>query len=64
MRNWAWIWALVAPACMMGPSEEQIRCYQVCARDKDACMLAASTPEAIQSCDVRSARCTGSCEGE
>jgi hypothetical protein len=49
------------PGCMMGPSDEQVRCYQVCARDKDACMLSASTAEQIQSCDARGSRCTESC---
>jgi hypothetical protein len=61
MRSWAWLLVVALPGCRMGPSDEQVRCYQACARDKDACMLSASTAEQIQSCDARGSRCTESC---
>jgi hypothetical protein len=64
MRNWVWVVVAVMSACKLGPSEEELRCYQACARDKDACMLSASTPEQIQACDARSSRCSVSCEAE
>ena len=64
MRKWVWVVLVAMPACKMGPSDEELRCYQACARDKDACMLAAATPEQIQSCDARSSRCTVGCEVE
>lgn len=64
MRNWVWVLMLALAGCKMGPSDEEVRCYQACARDKDACMLSASTAEQIQACDSRSSRCTATCEIE
>jgi hypothetical protein len=60
--RWAWLLLFVVGGCKIGPSEEELRCFEACARDKDACMLSSSTGEQIQSCDARSSRCTVSCE--
>jgi hypothetical protein len=57
-----WVTAVVMSAgCMMQPSEEQVACYQDCARAKDACMLQASTPSHVQACDDRGTQCTAVC---
>lgn len=44
-----------------GPGEEQLRCYQACARDKDSCMLQAMNARQIQACDQRGAHCGELC---
>lgn len=53
--------ALPATACF-GPTEEQLDCYRGCGAEKDACILAAMTAAQIQACDLRSARCSASCQ--
>jgi hypothetical protein len=53
------VYVLFASGC--GPSEERIGCLAGCAREKDACILAATTPAGIQECDSRGARCSEGC---
>jgi len=53
---------VVATSCYMPPSESEILCYQGCAQQKDACMLAATTAAQIQGCDQQSAHCSGGCQ--
>ena len=62
MRLWVWCWAMLISGCYVGPSEEQLGCYQGCGREKDACMLAAATAAQIQVCDARGSRCSAVCE--
>jgi hypothetical protein len=62
MKNWVW-WLLVASSgCYVGPSEEQLSCYQGCGREKDSCMLEAATAAQIQGCDVVGQRCSKGCQ--
>jgi hypothetical protein len=46
-----------------GPSEQRLRCLSACAREKDGCVLSASTAEEIRWCDTRSRRCNVQCPG-
>ncbi|HXK18066.1 MAG TPA: hypothetical protein VNG33_09700 [Polyangiaceae bacterium] len=62
MRLWVYWVVAFGSGCAFPPSAEQISCYQGCGREKDGCMLAATTPQQIQSCDERSSRCTAVCE--
>jgi uncharacterized membrane protein len=63
MRRWVWAAVVVVVSgCFMGPSEEQLRCYQACAREKDSCMLSAITAQQIQTCDGRGSRCSAVCQ--
>ena len=56
-------WAVLAlGGCMMGPDPEAVRCYQACGRQKDGCMLHATSATQIQRCDYESSRCNGVCE--
>jgi hypothetical protein len=53
--------AQLVTACF-GPTEAQLGCYQGCGSEKDACILAATNATQIQACDVRSSRCTATCQ--
>jgi hypothetical protein len=44
-----------------GPSPEQLRCTDSCARDKDACMLHATSAPEVRACDDRSSQCSRGC---
>jgi hypothetical protein len=60
-----WVWCVVAGlqgSCAIGPSEEELACYQGCAREKDSCILQASTAREIQRCDRVGARCSAVCQ--
>jgi hypothetical protein len=63
VRVWLLVAALaeLATACFE-PSEAQLGCYRGCGAEKDACILAATTAAQIQTCDVRSSRCTATCQ--
>jgi hypothetical protein len=61
MRFWVCLAVVLSSGCYMGPTEVQVSCYQGCGREKDACILAASTSSQLQGCDSRSARCTAAC---
>lgn len=39
----------------------RMTCFQACARDKDACVLRATTPDGIQACDAQSRACGEGC---
>jgi hypothetical protein len=53
---------LVASAgCRFGPSEQRLDCLNGCAREKDSCMLGATTAEAIQACDENARICSLPC---
>lgn len=60
-RVW-WLWVVLLADCSLGPSEEQLACYQGCGRYKDACMLNATTAQDIQMCDTKSSRCSARCQ--
>lgn len=65
MRRWEWsvvVVSVLVSGCFMGPSEEQLQCYQGCAREKDSCMLSASTAQQIQACDARGSQCSAVCQ--
>lgn len=66
MRYRAWLAVALPPVlvsgCYVGPSEEQLRCYQACGRSNDHCMLHATTAQQIQACDQRSSQCSAVCE--
>jgi len=53
---------VLASGCHVGPTEEQLQCYQACGRDKDNCMLEAGTAAQIQACDQRSSQCSAVCQ--
>jgi hypothetical protein len=51
-----------APSCIPpGPGPETIACFKACANEKDACILAATSADAIRACDRESANCGGRC---
>ena len=60
MMSSAWLLVGVA-ACNLGPSEERLGCLNGCAREKDSCMLNATTAESIQACDENARLCALPC---
>jgi hypothetical protein len=62
MRFWVCLAVVVLGGCYMGPSDAMVHCYQGCGNQKDACILAASTPSQLQACDAESAGCTAACQ--
>lgn len=51
------------PGCMatFGPSQERMACLNLCANDKDACMLAARNAGEIRWCDADHRTCCQGC---
>jgi hypothetical protein len=63
MRFWVWcVMTGLLASCAIGPSEEELACYQGCAREKDSCILQASTAQQIQQCDSVGVRCSAVCQ--
>lgn len=62
LRVWRLVAVVMASGCYMGPSDEALRCYQACGREKDGCLLQAATAQQIQACDQRSSRCSAVCQ--
>jgi hypothetical protein len=62
MRFWVSLAVVVLGGCYTGPSTWAVHCYQGCGNQKDACILAASTPAQLQACDAESAGCTAACQ--
>jgi hypothetical protein len=52
--------ALIA-LCISGCYPARHPCLTECARQKDSCMLAATTADEINACDVDESRCGGAC---
>jgi len=63
LRLWfaAPVLAQLLTACV-GLTEAQLGCYRGCSAEKDACILTATTAAQIRACDVRSSRCTATCQ--
>ncbi len=63
LRAWLVAAALAqASTGCFGPTEEQLGCYRGCSAEKDACILAATNAVQIRACDVRSNRCSATCQ--
>jgi len=63
LRAWLWVVVLAQPAtACFEPSEQQLGCYRGCSAEKDACILEAMTAAQIQACDLRSQRCSATCQ--
>ena len=48
-------------SCALGPSEQRLGCLNGCAKEKDACVLNAMTPDGIEACDARARACSAPC---